>query len=136
MTNIQRWINHHGQPKQTKVKVHTNDLTSAINALVDLIGSDKYKTWEQGLKMAVRFDREALTKAVQFEYNRVSMLIQNCACENCMFVRKEWAWIETQKVRLELEEMTPGYQVSVQESIDHETERMNKVIKQGCRVKS
>lgn len=75
-----------------------------------------------------------LLKELQFEYNRIYALTGQCACENCEFIRTEWAWIGAKKVRLELEEMTPGYAVTVQESIDHETERMNKVIMEGCHM--
>ena len=134
MANIQRWVNAHGQTEQTEINRTPNTLTQAVRRLIDLIGEKKYQAWEQSQKMAVRYDRAELLKAVNFEYNRLTMLSRDCACENCQFVRTAWAWIGAQKVRLELEEMTPGYRVTVQESIDHETNRMNKVIMGGCNV--
>jgi len=100
MANIQRWINAHGQ-QETKINLSPDrclsDLEQMVNFLVDFIGQERYAVWENGLKMAVKYDRKNMEAALRDKIEQV----RTCSCENCVKTRKYHNYIKLEKMRIE-----------------------------------
>lgn len=100
MANIQRWLNAHGQ-QETEIDLspdrQLSDLEQMVNFLVSIIGQERYRAWEGGLKMAVKYDRKSMEAALNEKIDHH----MTCACEGCVKTRKYYNYIKLEKMRIE-----------------------------------